>query len=171
MALFYIGHDGTQVVDSTETQRQIDAVKALVCALVTPESKEAVSWSDLDDPAEPRTLFQFILGDRRLRVDRQRLMADRPPFAVVTEHDGHAVRLEMYEGHDYLECTYDLRAPKLAGLVLPMYMASDPQAYDPAKFLTRTFGVPEEWIRAMQRATHDPSMPGLACNQPEEPRP
>ncbi len=168
MAVFYIGHDGTRAVDSAETQRQIDAVKALICALVTPESREAVSWPDLDDPAEPRTLFQFILGDRRLRIDQNRLMADRPPFAVVTEHAGRAVRMEMYEGHDFLECTYDLRAPELVGLALPKYMESDPNAYDPAKFLHEMFGVPKEWTREMQRATHDPAMPGLACQEPGE---
>jgi len=171
MALFYIGHDGEKVVDSTETQRQIDAVKVLPCALVTPENKEPMTWVDVDDPDEPRTLFQFILGDRRKRVDRHTLMADRPPFAVVTEHEGRAVRLEMYEGHDFLVATYDLRAPELVGKTLPMYMASDPQAYDPAEFMAEHFGVPKEWTREMQRATHDPNMPGLACNKPEEPTP
>src|SRR5262249_4038747 len=37
---------------------------------------------EIDNPDEPRCLFQFILTDRRIRVDKKKFMADRPVIAV-----------------------------------------------------------------------------------------
>lgn len=158
--LHYIGFDGERAVTSRETQAQIDAIKDLRCALV--DQSEPFAWRDIDDPAEPRTLFQHILGDRRLRIDQKRLMANRPPIAVATEHDGAIVRLEYYEGHDQLECTHDLRSADLAGKELPRWMEQDPQAYDPVAFMEQAFGVDPQLTKAVLQATHDPDTPGLA---------
>ena len=124
-----------------------------------------MDWPNLDDPDGEHTVFHAILMDRLLRIDSNKIMADRPPFIVVTEEDGRVVRLEMYEGHDYLECTYDLRSAELIGRDLPLYMPTDPCGYDPAEFMAEMFGIPKALIRAWQRATHDPDSPGLACNR------
>lgn len=107
-------NDDGKVVDSSTTRNQIEAVKELECR-IQQEDGSKVSWDDLDDPDEPRTLFQALLADRRRRVDEDTLMANRPPFCVVTEDDGAAIRLEYYEGHDALSMTYDVRAPDLEG--------------------------------------------------------
>lgn len=148
----FVGFDGQKVVDTKTTREQIEAVKALECALV--HEGEAMAWEMLDNPAETRTLFQFILADRKRRVDEHTMMADRPPIAVVTAVDNQAVRLEFYEGHDALTCTYDFRSKELAGKDLPRWMGQDPMTYDPAKFLKETLGFDENFARAAMKALH-----------------
>jgi hypothetical protein len=44
------------------------------------------------------------------RVDNGEFMVSRPAFAVETEENGVAVRLEYYEGRDYLSLCYDIRS-------------------------------------------------------------
>ncbi len=168
--ILYVSANGECVVDSATTIAQIEAVSSLACALTDPDSGEPLEgWTWANDPDEPRTLFQFILGDRRVRVDQKTFMADRPPFAVATVLDGIVIRLEMYEGHDALECTYDFRSPPLRGKELPRWMETDPQAYDPVAFLQQAFGVPPEISKPMLQATHDPGMPGLAPSYRPDP--
>lgn len=136
--ILFVGVDGEKVVDSKTTQAQIDAVRKLECALVKPGGK-VMTWNDVDDPEEPRSLLQSIFADRRYRVDVGEVMADRPSFAVITAIGNKAVRLEFYEGHDALELVYDLRSLELQGKELPKFMESDPQAYDPVAFLSEYF--------------------------------
>lgn len=137
----FIGADAEQVVNSKKTLEQIQAVEALECAF--EHEGQRISWKDLNNAEEPRTLFQSILRDRKRRVDENTLMADRPSFAVITAMDGKAVRLEFYEGHDALQLVFDLRSKELQGRKLPNFMDEDPQAYDPAKFLEEALGIPE----------------------------
>lgn len=136
-----IGTNDEQVVDSKKTLEQIQAVEALECVL--ENEGEKISWKDLDNPDEPRTIFQSILRDRKRRVDEHTMMADRPSFAVITATGGKAVRLEYYEGHDALKLEFDLRSKELQGKKLPNFMAEDEQAYNPAKFLEEAWGIPE----------------------------
>ena len=150
---FFVGADGEKVVNSNDTIRQIERVRSLECTLET-EKGEKITWDDVDNPNEPRTLFQSILGDRRRRVDQNTFIADRPSFCVVTAMDGKAMRLEFYEGHDALSLVYDLRAKELQGMNLQNFMEKDPQAYDPAKFLKETFGMPEEITRPILEELH-----------------
>jgi CheY-like chemotaxis protein len=131
--VLFVGVDGEQAVDSVTTQKQIDEVRKLECAFVKPDGK-AMTWEDVDDPEEPRSLLQSILADRRYRVDVGELMADRPSFAVITAVGNKAVRLEFYEGHDALELACDLRSPELQGKELPKFMESDPQVYHPTLY-------------------------------------
>ena len=150
--IYFIGADGEQVINSEKTQKQIDEVKKLKCNL--QNEGEALTWKAFDDPEESRTLFQSILRDRKIRVDEKTLMADRPAFCVITEHEGEAVRLEYYEGHDALKQVYDIRAKELEGKELPNFMESDPQAYDPAKFLKDFFGMSEDFTRPIIEEIH-----------------
>ena len=142
--ILVIGGDekGEWVVGSEETKKQVETVKKLECRL--QKDGKLLTWDVFDDPNDPRTLFQFIIRDRELRVDKKMLMADRPPVAVVTVLDGKAVRLEYYEGHDALALVYDLRAPELAGKKLPAWLESDPYAYDPTAFLEATLWIPNK---------------------------
>ena len=154
--IFFIGHDGEKVVNSARTLEQMAEVKKLECAMEY-EGKR-IPWDMLDNPAEPptgvpklgrRTLFQAIVSDRRLRVDQRIPMADRPPIAVVTAVAGKAVRMEFYAGHDALHLIYDLRAKELQGKPIPRWLTSDPQAYNPYRFLQSVgFPVPDELIEA-----------------------
>jgi hypothetical protein len=116
---------------------------------------EKVTWDDVDNPNEPRTLFQSILKDREMRVDKKTLMADRPSFCVITAADGKAIRLEFYEGHDALSLIYDIRSKELQGKRLPNFMDEDPQAYDPARFLRENFGIPEELSKPILDKVHE----------------
>ncbi|MCL0035884.1 hypothetical protein M1N44_02415 [Dehalococcoidia bacterium] len=152
---FFIGHDGEKVVNSAKTLEQIAEVKKLECAM--EHEGEQIRWDMLDSPAEPigfpklgrRTLFQAIVSDRRLRVDQRTMMADRPPIAVVTAVAGKAVRMEFYAGHDALHLIYDLRTRELQGKPMPRWLTSDPQAYNPYRFLQSIgFPVPDELIEA-----------------------
>lgn len=150
---YFIGVDGEQVVDSTETQRQINEVKALVCGL--EHEGRPLDWSIFDNPDEPRTLFQAIRRDRELRVDQHTFMADRPSFVVVTAIDNKAVRMEFYEGHDSLSLVHDLRAKELHGVELPQILEEDPEAYDPSEFLSKHFGIPVEFTKPILEHLHD----------------
>lgn len=148
----FIGADGETVVDSANTRKQIAEVEALEC--VMENEGRALTWKDLNDPAQPRTIFQSILRDRKRRVDEHTLMADRPAFAVVTAAGNKAVRLEFYEGHDALQLVFDLRSRELQGKKLPDFMDEDPHAYDPAKFLKDLMGIPEEVSKPILEAVH-----------------
>ena len=150
--LLFIGHNGEKVVDSVTTQTQIDALVSLPSAIA--EEGELIPWSALNDPTEARTLLQFVLTDRRQRVDQGHLMANRPPIAVATVVDGTVVRLEFYEGHDALQKTFDLRSPDLQGKTLPDWMERDPQAYDPVAFLQEAFGLPPAFTRPLLNVAH-----------------
>lgn len=152
MSIYFIGVDGEQVVDSVETAKQIEVVKKLNCNL--QNDGNVLTWDDFDNSEESRTLFQSILGDRKIRVDEKTFMADRPAFCVITEHEGDAVRLEYYEGHDALSLVYDIRAKELTGKDLPKWMESDPQAYDPVKFLKDVFGFPEGFTKPILEDAH-----------------
>jgi len=132
-----------------ETRRQIAELRGYSLALT--HEGQPVTWEHLDNPEEPRTILQFIVADRSRRIDSKTLMADRPPFALATIQAGRIVRLEFYEGHDALECSYDFRAPELADKALPRYLDADPQAYDPAAFL-RGLGMPETVIDLVKAA-------------------
>lgn len=149
---YFIGVDGEQVVDSKTTIQQMAVVNALECDLYDQDRQ--LTWLDLDNPSEPRTIFQSILGDRKMRVDEHTLMADRPSFAIVTAIGNRAVRCEYYEGHDSLSLVYDLRAKEIHGKDLPNFMDKDPQAYDPVKFLKDTFGIPEKLSKPILDAAH-----------------
>lgn len=116
MEKYFIGVDFEEgvAVDSKTTQGQIDKVKKLNCKLVD-EKGEVLTWDVFDDPNESRTLFQAILKDRQMRIDNKTFMADRPNFAVITTEGNDAIRLEYYEGHDYLSKVYDIRSKELVG--------------------------------------------------------
>ena len=137
--LLYIGHDGEKVLSAQETQHQIDEAKKLELDLWDGDNK--LDWSMFDNPKEPRTLFQYVLSDRKIRVDQDTVMADRPPIAVLTALGGKVVRLEFYQGHDSLKLVYDIRSKDLQGIDLPKWMERDPHAYNPFKFL-RDIGIP-----------------------------
>lgn len=153
--IYIIGADekGEQVVGSAETQEQIDQVRQLECALAHKSGKP-LTWEAFDNLEEPRTLFQSILRDRKRRVDENTLMADRPPFAVVTAHQCRAVRLEFYEGHDALELVFDIRCKELQEKDMPRYLEKDPQAYDPVAFLEESFGIPKELSKPILEHIH-----------------
>jgi hypothetical protein len=68
--VYYIGFDGKKAVGHAETQRQIDAVLALPCALVDEETGDPMDWPNLDDPDGEHTVFHAILMDR---LDRSRV--------------------------------------------------------------------------------------------------
>jgi len=143
----YIGFDGENVVSSEETKKSIDEISKLECALEA--EGQQLNWKVFNNPDEPRTIFQTILGDRKIRVDQHTAMADRPPMAVVSVVNNKAVRLEFYEGHDALALSFDLRSKELSGKDLPRWMEVDPQAYNPYKFLKEALGfpIPEEIIK------------------------
>jgi len=151
--ILFIGVDGEKVVNSIETLAQIEKAKTFDLALELNE-EEKIEWVHLDNPEEPRTLFQSILKDRELRVDKKTLMADRPSFCVLTLYNNKIVRLEYYEGHDALCLVYDVKARELQGKNIPNFMDEDPHAYDPSKFLEEAFGIPKEFSKPILDELH-----------------
>lgn len=150
---YFVGVDGEQAVSSTETAKQIQCVRQLECCLVDSRGSK-FSWDAFDNPEKPHTIFQAIMNDRKMRIDRGIVMADRPNFAVITAVDNQALRLEYYEGHDALALTYDIRSPELIGASIPSFMGSDPCAYDPGQFLEDAFGIPKEISEPLLKAIH-----------------
>jgi len=130
---YFIGIDGEDPVSGAETRKQIVAVRELKCAFF--HKGEPLTWDVFDDPYEPRTVFQSILKDRELRVDKKMSVSDRPAYCVITAVDGRAVRMEYYEGDKILELCYDLRSKELQGKPLLIYMNEDPELYDPKKIM------------------------------------
>ncbi len=152
--LIGIDDRGERAVGRAETEGQIARVRGLMCTLASDEGV-ALTWEDFDNPEEPRTLFRAIARDRERRIDRGIMMADRPPFAVVTAEGGRAVRLEYYEGHDALGLVYDVRATELQGKSLPKYLEADPHAYDPAAFLEEALGIPKDVSGPLLEMAHE----------------
>jgi len=112
-----------------DTLYQIECVKRHVLSLSDTSGKPLV-WSDLDDIQNKYTLMQTILYDRKLRIDSNTIMADRPPFCVFTVHENRIVRLEYYQGHDSLQLIYDIRAYEFYGLKMAVFLPYDKSAYD-----------------------------------------
>ena len=129
--LQFIGYDGERAVSTTVTQRQVDQLETLRCDLVTDDG-EPITWADLNNPIEPRTLFQFILGDHKHRVDEQTPMVNQTPFGVATIVDGACVRFEFYEGYHELKKTHDLRSKELQASELVDFIESDGRTLDGA---------------------------------------
>jgi len=141
-----------KVCSYKETRQQIEELKKYESLLVDEDDGDKITWGYLDDVSQPLSLFQAISLDRKRREGT--LMADRPLFVVCTLVDSKVVRLEFYEGHDELKQVYDVRSKKLYGKDLPKYLDSDPQAYDPAKFLEETFGFPKEFTKPIIKEMH-----------------
>ncbi|GEM_PF-2318794 len=148
-----VGFVDDRACDSKTTRQQIEEAKKYELDIYGPDGKK-VTWDDIDNPNEPRTILRAIESDRELRIDQHNLMADRPLFAVFTISKNRIVRLEFYEGHDALEKVYDLRSKELQGKELQDYLESDPQAYDPVAFLEETFGIPKEFSKPILDKIH-----------------
>lgn len=120
---------------SIDTQKQIDDI--LKCKIDLVCNGKKIAWEDFYDKTntEKRALFNAILEDRKMRVDKKTAMANRPLFAVCTLIDNICKRVEYYEGHDKLEKTYDFRSAELENEKLEDYLTEDEYAYDPINFL------------------------------------
>lgn len=123
---YVIGLKGNRILSYEETMEQIEEIRSLECGLQV--DGEPLTWEAFDDPTEQRTLFQRILEDRYMRVDKKTLMADRPAFCAITAMEGRAVRLEFYEGQKTLRLVYDIRAKEFEGMELPKFLGRDPQS-------------------------------------------
>lgn len=133
-----IGIKNNETCSSTETQKQIDNIIQYDINIFDEE--RVIQWSDVYDKTnkEERALFNSIIADRKQRVDKKELMADRPRFAVCTIINGVCERVEFYEGHDELEKTYDLRSKNLKNKKLEDYLTKDENAYNPLEFLKQS---------------------------------
>lgn len=112
---------------SDRTKLQINNVRELDCHLQY-EGKE-FNWQTFYDPNNHESLFEFIYRDRMCGVD---LLAEPPllsvknypgPFAVVTEVNGRACRLEYYDNDNgALELLQDYRCKYLENVNVPNYV-------------------------------------------------
>lgn len=116
--------DLESTLDYKHTLHQIEDVKKYKLNLVDTNG-DLLTWKDIDDMKDEKTIFQAILGDRKLRVDNDIEMADRPNFAVLTIINNSIDRLEYYGGHDSLQLMHDIRAGHLCNRVLENYMIED----------------------------------------------
>ena len=147
-----IGIKDDKTCSSMDTKKQIKNMKNFELDL--SEENKKVTWNDIDNPEEPRTILQAIIKDRELRVDKRKLMADRPPFAVFTTQWNRIIRLEFYEGHDALKKVYDIRNEHFQKINMSDYLEKDPQAYDPVEFLYKTFGLRKEFTEPLLKKIH-----------------
>ena len=91
---------------SNTTQYQVNQIMKFPLKIEIDGSK--MRWSDLYDTSNDRAILNYIINDRKIRVDKHIPMADRPPLAIITFLDHKVVRVEYYEGHDLLKLQYDL---------------------------------------------------------------
>lgn len=125
--LHFIGIKEGRLTSSQETKRQIEKTKSLKCQLRHPITGERLSWEVFDNPEEKDSLFQAILRDRELRVDRGLLMLKKPPFCAVTALDDIAIRLEFYGGYEEISLIADLRNRQLQSVYLPSFIQKNPK--------------------------------------------
>ncbi len=109
----YIGFVSDTVCSSLETKKQIEDI--ILHEIDIMENNEKVTWSDVYDKTnkETRAIFNSIIEDRIIRVDKKICMASRPSFAVCTFINGVCERIEFYEGYNVLGKSYDLRSKRL----------------------------------------------------------
>lgn len=122
MTVLWIGvvDSHEQIAFAEETRKQMEELKKYEIDIVDPETEEPATWKDLDNPEEPRSLFQYIEGDRKKR--KEHLMADRPPILIATIRDTKVIRIEFYVGHDSLRLEIDARTESLRNVDLePTY--------------------------------------------------
>lgn len=109
--VLYVGfvttEDGHRACSGQETGLQIKALKGFEISI--PD----LSWKDIYNPEEERTILRFIEEDRTVRY--KHLMADRPPTAVVWIKGTQIHRIEFYQGHDVLKKAHDVRSPLYTG--------------------------------------------------------
>ena len=98
-----------------------------------------------------RSLFDYIIFDRQIRIDQNKMIVDRPSTAVVTVENNAIIRLEFYKGHDSLRLILDLRSDNLSEKDLPIYLPKDNLEYDPVIFLKSLWGIspPAEYFEMM----------------------
>jgi hypothetical protein len=150
---YYIGVDGESVVSSEKTKEQIKEIFLKFCDLINEETKKKLSWNDFYND-DDRSLFKYILNDRKLRVDNNKFMADRPPFCVLTEKDNRIIRLEYYQGHDSLKLVYDIRNHELMNKELPNFLDKDENGYNPSEFLEKVFGISKDITKPILDKLH-----------------
>jgi hypothetical protein len=107
----YVGVRNGRIVSSSTVKKHVRTLQEKY-ALDIHYKGQKVTWEQINDPENIRTIFQHIIEDRRLRNDHNIALADRPPFVILWEHKKRIVRLEYYEGHDALQLVYDIYAPK-----------------------------------------------------------
>jgi hypothetical protein len=154
MKTYFIGVDGNSVVNSSVTKLQISEVFLKFCDLVDPDTKKKLSWNDFYND-DGRSLFKNILNDRKLRVDSNKFMADRPNFCVLTEFKNKIIRLEYYEGHDKLKLVYDIRCHELINKKMYNFMDEDPNGYNPGEFLEQVFGISKDITKPLLDKLHE----------------
>lgn len=133
-----IGFKDNHVINSKETIKQILALKKYKLN-ISDENGNNLSWDDLDNSKHKESLFCNIVRDRRMRVDKGNIMADRPPYCVAYTDENEVVRIEYYEGHDELIQIYDIRRNDLYGEILESDMKKDAQRFDISKNLVEYF--------------------------------
>ena len=131
----FIDFEREKAEDCATTQNQ---TKGAVSEVAQTESERVglpQYWRLAKDPREVRAIFRFILADRRVRVQRPRLMVVRPPSSGSAQCDGAEARVEFFEGHDEIERSDQIRSPAQPADESPNWMEPNEQTYDSAEFL------------------------------------
>lgn len=131
MLKIIIGCKNNKVVDSKDVTNQIkEALKLNLDVVYKDNLLKNLTWEDLYND-DNKSLLRSIYCDRKKRVDKHNIMADRPNFAVCTVKNDTVIRLEYYEGHDYLELVYDFRRKDLIDKNIEPYLKEDINGYKP----------------------------------------
>ena len=117
----FIGFDekGREPIGSEETRKQIEEVTKLDCMI--SDRHGPLTWAAFERSEHPVGLFQQVLQDREMRVDKKIPMSTHPQLIVITVEDEKVIRLEYYEADREFEmwnCIYDFRAEDLKSAVL-----------------------------------------------------
>ncbi len=164
----FIDFEREKAEDCATTQNQ---TKGAVPEVAQTESERVglpQYWRLAKDPREVRAIFRFILADRRVRVERPRLLLVRPPSSGSAQRDGAEAREEFFEGHDEIERSDQIRSPAQPADESPKWMEPNEQTDDPAEFLAEVSRARYRFSEPTRQTTQHPDAPGSAPSSPEQ---
>lgn len=107
--IFLIGIDEDgKPTDLLTTKDEIRKIEKFEVNLHTRQG-DIITWKHINDYKNSSTIFQTILKDREMRIDKGFPMKDKPRYAVITFENRKVIRFEYYEGKEKLRLKYDIR--------------------------------------------------------------
>jgi len=109
---YTIGQIGDRLLGYKVTLEQINQIMGYELDI---ETKDGITilWSNIYSPLKTASPLQTILMDRKLRVDEERPMRDKPRYAIFTIKNNQVIRFEYYQGRERLNLIFDIRRKDL----------------------------------------------------------
>lgn len=114
-----IGILNGNVLGSVATKEQIELLKEYNLNIETKDGTK-ITWQHLE--GHDKAIFNTILRDRELRVDKGMVMGDKPRYCICSLKNSDIIRLQYFQGKDELQMVFDLRRKDLYESALNNYI-------------------------------------------------